>query len=111
MSKMKMDLKQFANIIDVNVRLLWHVSLGGSAKQIELFKRMENVEIGDLVLEITTANHGVPAFNRLGYLREVKKIEGGLKHYYIERLDGTITNWSNCTMIKVPTEFRYLTHY
>ncbi|MED4455924.1 hypothetical protein [Metabacillus fastidiosus] len=101
-----MEFEKMAEIIDVNARTLWSVSLGGSKRKLELFDRIKNIEIGDLVIE-TSSTFVYPAINRVGYLREIFEGEDGWTHYIIERLNGKTMDWSNCKFIKVLTDFEH----
>jgi hypothetical protein len=101
-----MNVEKMAEIIDVNVRTLWSVSLGGSKRDRECFERLNDVFINDLVVETSSVSIGVPAIKRVGYLREIYVGEDGWDHYIIETLDGNTVDWVNCRFIKVLTEFQ-----
>jgi len=101
-----MESEKMAEIIDVNARTLWSTSLGGNPRQIELFERIKDVNVGDLVVETSSA-FMYPAINRVGYLKEIFKGEDGWTHYIIERLNGKTMDWSNCKFIKVLTDFEH----
>lgn len=100
------NMEKMAEILDVNARTLWSVSLGGSQRQIELYERIKDIKIGDLVTETSSA-FTYPAINRVGYLREIFKGEDGFTHYKIERLNGKTMDWSNCKFIKILTDFEH----
>jgi len=100
------DIEKMAEIIDVNTRTLWSVSLGGNQRQIELYERIKEVNVGDLVVE-TSSTFMYPAINRIGYLKEVFQDEDGWTHYIIERLNGKTMDWSNCKFIKALTDFEH----
>lgn len=95
-------------LVEVLVRMLSQVSLGGSNRQINLFKAMNNVSVGDLVMATDTGKN-VPAIRKIGYLKQVTKEDDGWRHYYIECLDGKIIDWIDCGFIKIPTEYFKLT--
>ena len=100
------NVEKNAEIIDINARTLWSVSLGGNQRQIELFERIKDVNVGDLVVETSSA-FMYPAINRVGYLKEIFKGEDGWTHYIIERLNGKTMDWSNCKFIKVLSDFEH----
>ncbi|MCP3742722.1 hypothetical protein [Rossellomorea sp. BNER] len=102
-----MELEKIADLIDVNARTMWSLSLGGSTRQLNMFDRMKEINEGDLVVEISSA-FANPAINRVGYLKEIFTGEDGFTHYLIERLNGKTMDWSNCKFIKVITEYQYL---
>ena len=104
------NIEKMANVIDINARTLWSVSLGlFSNRQAELYERIKEVNVGDLVTETSSA-FAYPAINRVGYLKSIIESEDsddGWRHYIIEKLDGKTMDWSNCKFIKVLTNFEH----
>lgn len=95
-----MKVEQVAEIIDANARMAYkHAYSGGTHKSEEQRKRMEQVEVNDLVT-VTLSSH-VSAINRVGYLRKKFHDKHNNECYLIERLNGEITEWSDCELIKV----------
>lgn len=102
-----MNVDEIAKLIDVNARTLWNVSLEISGRDFDLYKRMKDVRIGDLVVE-TTSVHYHPAIDRVGYLKDITKDENGYTTYLVERLNGNKMEWSNCKFIKILNEYKYM---
>ncbi|AFV21542.1 MULTISPECIES: hypothetical protein [Bacillus] len=95
-----MKVEQVAEIIDANARMAYkHAYSGGTHKSEEQRKRMEQVEVNDLVT-VTLSSH-VSAINRVGYLREKFHDKHNNECYLIERLNGKLAEWSDCKLIKV----------
>lgn len=101
---------KLVELTEVLVRMLWQVSLGGSSRQMKLFDEMQNVSVGDLVME-TSIGDNVMSMDKIGYLRRIEKEEDGWKHYYVECLNGKVIDWTNCSFIKIPTAYFNLKDY
>ncbi|MFE8094439.1 hypothetical protein [Bacillus toyonensis] len=95
-----MKVEQVAEIIDANARMAYkHAYSGGTLKSVEQRKKMEQVEIDDLVT-VSLSSH-VSAIHRVGYLRKRFHDKHNNEGYLIERLNGEIAEWSDCELIKV----------
>jgi len=92
---------ELLDIIAARSYVAWRNTLSGSQStdQKRYFERMNNPEVGDLVLEIT--NFKAPSIDRIGRLLEIGPDKFGLA-YVIETFDGREFRWSNSDFIVIP---------
>lgn len=85
-------------------RDLWTATLNGTPAAQERFKKMQDINVGDLVIEISSFGLKSTTIDRtmhaIGWLRCING-----DRYFIERLDnGQLQEWSNAEFIKIPIE-------
>lgn len=73
-------------------------------KNYDYFKTLE---VGNLVLEITSLSNKANNKNRIGYLKRIISES----EYIIETLDGREVHWENADFIRVQTELFELKRY
>ena len=100
----KSTVERYVMLLYRTGRELWTATLNGTPAAQERFKKMQDIKIGDLVIEISsfglqsaTVERTMPA---IGWL---SNFDG--ERYFIERLDnGELQEWSNAEFIKIPIE-------
>jgi hypothetical protein len=131
MKKTEAELEQIARAIGVSNYLAYTASISGQhGAARELYDRMKDVRVGDMVIEITTilmsvaGKHYRPALDAVGHLVKItrEKIvfsdpdfvwneeEEGQPHptekcTYVKTLDGREFRWTNASFISVQTEY------
>lgn len=64
-------------------------------------KSLEKPQVGDFVVELSSMFR--KEINNLGILREIKETENGAE-YVIQTVFGQTVNWTNCKMVKIPSD-------
>ncbi len=131
MDKTEQELEDIARAIGVASYLAHTAIIGAQHKNArDLYERMKDIRIGDIVVEITTilmsvaGKHHRPALDAVGHLVKItqEKIvfsdpdfvwneeEEGKPHptetcTYIRTLDGREFKWTNASFISVQTEY------
>ncbi len=77
----------------------WVSSMAATA-EVGAFDAIRNVQVGDMVCEITTAIRNEPAINRVGKLLKIERIEDHDLSYSIQLLNGKIQVWRGAYFIK-----------
>jgi hypothetical protein len=91
------EMENTARIIHDSSMAFWSLALS-TAKHFDLINHMYKPKVGDYVFE--TSNPLAPTKNTVGKLLEI----GDEGEYKIERLDGTVCEWSNANFTRVPDE-------
>lgn len=91
------QLEKVAEIIFNSAYASWVMNL--DLFKNDVFNDLRYPKVGDFVIE--TSNPFVPKLHAVGKLLEVS--EDGW-NYKIERLDGIVHSWENCSFVKVADE-------
>lgn len=90
--------KELIRILCQTTYLAYKLSLISSKAANEQFVKFKNIEIGDIVMEISSFSLTRNWIDAIGYLIKIEK-----DLYLLKRLfNNKIIRWSNCSFIRVP---------
>lgn len=101
--------KLLASNAYVAYRASLSAAINGESRMFDWFKQ---VEVGQLVMEVSTIGMDTNDSTRIGYLKKVENRKRKGITYTIELLDGGRKfEWTNASFIRVPEDFNVFSTY